>query len=134
MSILCSEDGLSFTLLNKEKDKYVLIGHYRKEEGMSFQSQFEFLERFQQVPDDVSLSFIDQRYTLVPRELFQEKDASRYLNFSVEQKAENIQFHAWDDQILVYEGLEKRFEWLFDQITPYSFGEQCPSNFAHPLG
>lgn len=116
MSILCSENGLSFSLLNKEKNKYVLIGHYKLSLDEPFEHLFEFLDRFDQIPDDVSLAFVDQRYTLIPKEIFNEADKDSYLKFLIKKPIGPADHIILGEQVLVFESLENRFSWLFERI------------------
>lgn len=121
MSILCTGDGLSFCLLNNEKKKYVLLGHYKVEKEEDHKELFEFLDRFQQMPDDVSLAVLNQRFAIIPKSLFDESNLNDYLSFSIENVQAEVVFKTIDKLVLVYENPESKYSWLVERIPHLKF-------------
>ena len=66
LSILHSGDGLSFCLLNKDKMKVVLLGAYQLDESVDQKDLFEFLERFTDLPGEISYAHTNEEFTIIP--------------------------------------------------------------------
>ena len=116
MSILYTEGGLSFCLLNKEKKKYILLGHYKAESETDQKDLFEFLDRFQEMPDRVSLAVLDSQFTIVPKSLFDKNQVSTYLKFSNSHVNAEVTFKEINDMVLVHEDPAYHLGWLADRI------------------
>lgn len=112
LSILHSGDGLSFSLLNKEKNKFVLLGAYQIQTEEDHQLLFEFVDRFTEIPGDVSYASTENTFSLVPKVLFDEKHMDKYLGLISTEKPKSIGFKALDEWVLVYEDSSQLTDWV----------------------
>ena len=130
MSIQVSLNGLSFCILNQEKDK---ISYFKK---INFEKQldpvkvlsnielaYENEEELNQEVDEVVLLFTNSLFTLVPEELFDEDNAASFLKFNT--KILKTDFIAFDkinkDIVNVYIPYTNITNYFFDKYGEFEF-------------
>ncbi|MCT4623937.1 MAG: DUF3822 family protein [Schleiferiaceae bacterium] len=112
LSILHSGDGLSFSLLNKERNKFVLLGAYKTDREEDHRKLFEFVERFTDLPGDVSYASTDNTFSLVPKVLFDESNAQKYLSLISTETPKTVGVKELDEWVLVYEDSSELTDWV----------------------
>ena len=112
LSILHSGDGLSFSLLNKEKNKFVLLGAYQTGSEQDHKLLFEFVERFTEIPGDVSYASTENTFSLVPKVLFDENHLEKYLSLISTDSPKSIGYKTLDEWVLAYEDSSDLTDWV----------------------
>ena len=112
LSILHSGDGLSFSLLNKEKNKFVLLGAYQLASAGDMKELFEFIERFTEIPGDVSYASTESPFALIPQVLFDESQKEEYLKLMSAVEPKSVGFKTFSNWVLVYQNSTDLTDWV----------------------
>ncbi len=115
LSILHSGDGLSFSLLNKEKNKFVLLGAYQltaEANKTDMRELFEFIERFTEIPGEVSYASTESAFVLVPQVLFDEANKTEYLKLMSATEPNSVGFKTFSQWVLVYQDSTELTDWV----------------------
>ena len=115
LSILHSGNGLSFSLLNKEKNKFVLLGAYQlsaEANATDTRELFEFLERFTEIPGEVSYASTESPFALIPQVLFDEAHKNDYLSLMSAVEPNSVGFKTFSNWVLVYQNRTELTDWV----------------------
>ena len=93
MSILFQEDGLVFSILRNDLQKFIVLGEYElKNQNAEIESLFYFREQLQGAFAKYTIAFGSTHFTIIPAPLFNANNLAEYANFQFDAALEDLRY------------------------------------------
>jgi hypothetical protein len=103
MSILFQEDGLVFSILRNDLQKFIVLGEYEiKNQTVGIESLFYFRDQLQGAFANYAIGYASPHFTIIPATLFNQSKLAEYANFQFDAALEDVFYDTLSAQGIVF--------------------------------